>query len=752
MESDVEGDEREKLRVVKEDLSVKDSKICFLGNFPPKECGIATFTKDLTSAMNLKFNPKLESKIIALNEDANIYNYNDRVVMEINRDDIDDYIGAAKKINESDDIRLVCIQHEFGIFGGEYGNHLLPFLELIEKPVVVTFHSVLPTPNVALKRMVESIVEKSSAVVVMANKAIEILTRDYDVDRNKLFFIPHGIPNVPFVSSDSYKRDFGFVDKTILSTFGLLGRGKGIEYIIRALPKLVEKHPNLLYLIIGQTHPNLVREEGEKYRVELMAEIEKLGLKNHVRFCNRFLSLDELKQYLLATDVYVCTNLDTNQIVSGTLSYALGCGRVVVSTPIEYAKEFLSKNRGLIVEEKSPESFFREIDRVLSDDELKKTIERNAYVCGRSMIWPNVAMGYLKVFNNVVNLRDETIEKFPDINLDHLKNMTDNFGMLQFANHSKPDILSGYTIDDNSRALIASVLHHRIFENEDSLKLANIYLNFIDHCQNDDGWFKNIVNEHSDFEDDSDDAFGRTVWALGYTVGKSKVCELRDKSERLLKNSLGILGVIKSPRAVAFSMIGLCHYYRRSPSEEVLDLIKKLANFLVGLYDVSCSDDWCWFEDILSYSNSKLPEALYQAYDIIGDEKYLEVAEKTLGFLSELTFIDGQICLIGQNGWCKKNEKRALFDQQPVDASSLVHTYLTAYAITKNNDYYRKAIMTLNWFFGKNHLNQMVYDEISGGCFDGLGKYSLNMNQGAESTLAYLTARLYLEEVEKGLV
>jgi glycosyltransferase involved in cell wall biosynthesis len=726
--------------------------VCFLGNFPPKECGIATFTKDLTSAMNEKFNPRLESKIVALNEDANIYNYNEKVVMEINRDDIDDYIMTAKEINESDKIRLVCIQHEFGIFGGEYGNHLLPFLELIEKPVVVTFHSVLPVPNVALKRMVESIVDKSSAVVVMANKAIDILKRDYDVDANKLFFIPHGIPNVPFVPSDSYKSKFGFEDKTVLSTFGLLGRGKGIEYVLRALPKLVEKHPNLLYLIIGQTHPNLVREEGETYRRELIDEIDRLGLKKHVKFCNRFLSLDELKEYLLATDVYVCTNLDVNQIVSGTLSYAMGCGRVVVSTPIEYAKEFLSQNRGLVVEEKSPDSYFREIDRVLTDDGLKKTIERNAYVYGRSMIWPNVAIGYLKVFNRVVNLRDETIEKFPAIKLNHLKNMTDNFGMLQFANHSEPDVSSGYTIDDNSRALIASVLHHRIFENEDSLDLANIYLNFIEHCQNDEGWFKNIVNKYSDFEDDSDDAFGRTVWALGYTIGKSKIRCLRDKSERLLNNSLGILDAIKSPRAVAFSMIGLCHYYKNSPRREILILIRKLADFLIGLYDVSSSDDWHWFEEILSYSNSKLPEALYLAYDIVGDKRYLDVAEKTLGFLSELTFIDGKICLIGQNGWCKKNEKRALFDQQPVDASSLVHTYLTAHSITDNNDYYKKAVLALNWFFGKNHLNQMVYDEMTGGCFDGVGKYSLNMNQGAESTLAYLTARLYLEEVKKGLV
>ena len=721
--------------------------ICFLANFPPKECGIATFTKDLTLAMNKKFNPRLKSNVIALNEDANIYNYGERVVMEINKDDIDDYIMTAKRINELDKIRLVCIQHEFGIFGGDYGNHLLPFLELIDKPVVVSFHSVLPSPNIALKRMVESICEKVSAVVVMANKAIEILKRDYDVDENKLFFIPHGIPNVPFVPSDSYKESLGFGDNTILSTFGLLGRGKGIEYMLRALPKLVEKYPNLLYLIVGQTHPDLVRKEGEKYRAELIEEIERLGLKKHVKFCNRFLSLEELKNYLLATDVYVCTNLDKNQIVSGTLSYAMGCGRVVVSTPTEYAKEFLSKDRGIVIKDKSPEAYFDGINKVLSDSNLKKFIESNVYAYSRSMIWPNVAISYLKVFNRIVNLRDETIEKFPPINLNHLKNMTDDFGMLQFANHSKPDKESGHTLDDNSRALIVSGLHHKIFGNGDSLKLANIYLNFIEHCQNDDGGLNNLVNERGDFDGKSDDSFGRAIWALGYTVGKSDVPELRDKAEKLLKNSLNVLKNIKSPRAVAFSIIGLCNYHKSYPNREILDLIKELSDFLVGLYDASSSDDWSWFEEIISYSNSKLPEALYLAYEVVGNKRYLEIAEKTLGFLGELTFIDGKICLIGQNGWCKKNEKRAFFDQQPVDAASLVHTYLTAYAISGNKDYYSKAIMSLNWFFGKNHLNQMVYDEMTGGCFDGVGMYSLNMNQGAESTLAYLTARLYLEEV-----
>ena len=726
------------------------SKICFLSTYPPKECGIATFTQDLSAAMNLKFNPRLKSQIIALNDDASFYNYNKNVVMEINKDDIDDYINKAKEINQSKDIKLICIQHEFGIFGGEGGNHLIPFLELIEKPVVVTFHSVLPNPDKARKRIVKSLCEKSSAVVVMAKKAIEILKNDYKIKEDKLHFIPHGIPSVPFIPQETLKTKLHLNNKIILSTFGLLSKGKGIEYMIRALPELVKKHPNILYLIIGETHPVVRKEEGEKYRKELMQEIEKLGLKNNVKFYNKYLTLQEIIDCLLATDIYVCTNLDKNQIVSGTLSYAMGCGRTIVSTPIEYAKEFLAKDRGVITEEKSPESYTQKIDEILSNPEFKRTIERNAYTYTRPMTWANVAINYLKVFNKALKLKDEIIDEFPEIKLDHIINMTNDFGMIQFANNTTPDITSGYTIDDNSRALIAAILHAKIFNSQESTNLAKTYLNFIEHCQDRNGNFQNnIENKNEIIDSHSEDSLGRTIWALGYTINKSDNPEQIHKAETLLEKSLNTLGKITSPRAIAFSIIGLYHYNKKIPKDKTLTLIKTLANFLTKCYKRECSEDWCWFEEILSYSNSKLPEALYLAYETTKNKEYLEIAEKSLNFLTELIFIEDKLCLIGQNGWCKKNGKRAFFDQQPVDASSLVHTFLTAHAITNKQEYYEKAIISFNWFFGKNHLNQIVYDEETGGCFDGLGEHSLNLNQGAESTLSYLTARLFIEEAKK---
>ncbi|MBU3924195.1 MAG: glycosyltransferase [Nanoarchaeota archaeon] len=729
---------------------VKNNLICFLGNFPPKECGIATFTQDLSSAINKKFNPQLKSRIIALNDDNHTHDYDDNVIIEINKDDIDDYIETAKKINKMDEIKLICIQHEFGIFGGDHGNHILPFLEIINKPIAVIFHSVLPNPDTAIKRIVKSLCEKSSATIVMAKKAIEILKDDYGIDEEKIFFIPHGIPSVPFVDQESYKQKIGVQGKTLISTFGLLSRGKGMEYMIRAMPAIIKKHPNVQYLIIGETHPVVRREEGESYRNELMREVKKLGLKDHVKFYNKFLSLKEIVEHLLATDIYACTNLDKNQIVSGTLSYALGCGRIVVSSPIEYAKEFLSEDRGMIVKDRSPESYAEKIDTILSDRDLKKLIERKAYSYSRPMTWQNVAISYRKIFNKILKLKNREIERLPEIKLDHLKKMTDDFGMIQFCNHSDPDKKSGYTIDDNSRALIASVLHDKIFSSQESKDLSRIYLNFIDSCQSETGHLQNNVENENEISDaKSDDSFGRTIWALGYTINKSEDSQIAEEAERLIKKSIHHIQKIKSPRAVAFSIIGLYHYQKKYPNQETLDLIKKLADYLAQRYDLESSEEWHWFEETLSYSNSKLPEALYLAYEITGDQKYLEVAEKTLNFLTELIFVKDNIFLIGQNGWYKKAGKRAFYDQQPVDASSLVQTYLTAHSITQNPEYHKKAMASIHWFYGKNPLSQMVYDETTGGCFDGVGEHSLNMNQGAESTLSYLIARLFIEEAKR---
>lgn len=733
----------------KDGMVFKDSKVCFLSNFPPKECGIATFTQDLISSLNKRFNPKLKSRVIALNDESNLYNYDSRVMMQMNKDYLADYITIAEKINRSEKIKLICIQHEFGIFGGEYGSYIIPFLDAVKKPVAVTFHSVLPNPDNLRRKVVNFIGEKSAAIIVMADAAVEILNKEYGINRNKIYVVRHGVPDTLFKETEPFKKKLRLENKIVLSTFGLLSSGKGIEYMIEAIPRLTKKYPNILYLIIGETHPAVRKIEGEQYRNKLINLVKKLKIENNVKFYNKYLDLNEIISYLLATDIYVCTNLEKNQIVSGTLSYALGCGKAIVSTPNIYAEEVLDKERGVLANFKDPKSFADAIDKILSDKEFKKRLEHNAYSFGRSMTWQNVSSNYLSIFNKIVKLREETTEKYPIIKLNHLKNLTDETGCVQFSKLAIPDNSSGYTVDDNSRALIVSILHHKIYNSELSKELSKVYLNFLEKSQDKEGKFNDIGYGSENLIPSSEDSLGRTLWALGYLISNSSNQEFVEKSKKLFDNAYSLIDEITSPRAKAFSIIGLCDYYKKYQSEEMFSKIKILVNSLIELYKREATEEWNWFESYLTYSNSKLPEVLFLAYELTKEEEYLEIAEKSLEFLSKLVFFKDELSPIGQNGWYNRNGKRSFFDQQPIDASSMVQTYLTAYSITKKKEYYDKAVLAFNWFLGKNHLKQMIYNEVTGGCHDGLSKESINLNQGAESTIEYLIARLMLEEIKK---
>lgn len=733
----------------KETIKFKDSKICFLSNFPPKECGIATFTQDLITSLNKRFNPKVKSRVIALNEESSMYNYDNKVVMQMNRDYLEDYINIAKRINRSEKIKLVCIQHEFGIFGGEYGSYIIPFLETVNKPVVVTFHSVLPGPNNLRKNVVKFIGDKSAGVVVMADSAVDILHKDYGINRNKIHVIRHGIPDTSFKPSRPFKKKLRLENKIILSTFGLLSRGKGIEHMIKSLPYLVKKYPNILYVVIGETHPVIRKREGEEYRNYLIDLVKKLGLQENVKFYNKYLDVNEIIEYLLATDIYVCTNLEKNQIVSGTLSYALGCGKAVVSTPNIYAEEVLSNERGLLAEFQDPKSFAIQIEKLLSDPQLKKKIEQNAYSFGRSMIWQNVASGYLHLFNKIVKLREETTEKYPTIKLNHLKNLTDDMGCIQFSKISTPDSSSGYTVDDNSRALIVSTMHDRIYNSEISKELSKIYLNFLEHVQDETGKFNDMEYENKNLIPTSEDAIGRTLWALGHLINNSNNNELIEKAKKMFNKSYSLINKESPLRTKAFSLIGLYHYYKKYNEEQILSKINELVDSLILAYKKEATDEWNWFESHLTYSNSKIPEAFFLIYNLTKNKEYLDIAEKSLGFLTNLVFFKDELSPIGQNGWYNRKGTRSFFDQQPIDASSMVQTYLVAYSITKNKKYYNNGVLAFNWFLGKNHLKQMIYNEVTGGCHDGLSKNSINLNQGAESTIEYLISRLMLEEIKK---
>jgi len=721
--------------------------ILFMGTYPPRECGIATFTRDLATSLDSEFNPLIKSRILAINTDkTNIYNYPKEVIYQINETDIGDYIEVAKKINQNPAVKLISIQHEFGIFGGEHGSYLMAFLEVIEKPVVITFHSVLPNPDPKLKKVVQLLAQNSISLVVMTKKAIEILRNDYDI-RTDIKMIPHGIPPVHFRSNTREKKNLGYSNKILLSSFGMISESKGYEYVIEALPKVVEKFPNLLYLIVGETHPVVRKNQGEKYRNFLEKKVRELGLQNNVKFYNKYMTLTEILQYLKASDIYISPSLSPNQITSGTLVYAMGSGRAVISTPFLHAKDILNHDRGILLERfQDPECFTSAILKLLSNPDYIRFCERNSYSYTRHMTWSNVAIAYRNKFSEILNL-PKTHIKFPRINLNHLMNLTDNFGIIQFAEHTKPDIESGYTLDDNARALIAICMHNNLSKSKERMNLVKTYLDYIGHVY-DEGKLFNYVNKHrfTDKENFSKDAHGRALWALGYLIScRSAPPELKDRAINIFGKALETGKAIDSPRTVAFMIMGLYFYNKKHPSESNIQKIKKFSNYLVYLYHTNKSEEWKWFEQYLTYSNSKLPEALLYAHLATNEQQYLQVAQTTLDFLISITFENDMFSPIGQNGWHLKNKQRAYFDQQPVDAASMIQTLILAGNILKKRDYLEKAHLAFHWFLGRNHLGQVIYDESTGGCYDGLGKNSINLNQGAESTVSYLLARLALE-------
>ncbi|MEK6934981.1 MAG: glycosyltransferase [Nanoarchaeota archaeon] len=723
-------------------------QVLYVSSFPPRECGIATFTQDLTQALDKKINPTVKSAILAINDNgSSIYNYKKDVINQMDESDMEHYIEKVKEINENENIKLVCIQHEFGLFGGEYGSYLLPFMESLTKPVVVNFHSVIQNPNIERKKVVQAIAKRCSAILVMTEIGKKILSEQYNIDQSKIKIIPHGVPNVKRADVINAKEKLGLSNRIVLSTFGLLSRGKGIEYVIRSLPKVVKKYPNLLYVIVGETHPKVRKEEGESYRLKLINIVKRLKLTENVRFYNKYLSLEEIIQYLQASDIYINASLDPDQITSGTVAYSLGAGKAIISTPSLYARDVLSKNRGILVPFRNSKSFTNAIFHLIEDPKLKKEIENNAYELGKTMIWSNVANSYFEVYKNIVDINPNVgLRKLPKIRLDHMRNLTDDTGIVQHSKYSIKNNNTGYTLDDNARALIVASRHYNLQKNNITNRLINRYLSFIHYTQMRNGKFHNFVSYKRKFLDKvgSEDSFGRALWACATVVSSNNIHNnIKLHAKEIFDKSKDIK--FKTPRGQAYFILGLYQYYKKYKQKWILQKIKKYADELVSVYKHESTKDWKWFEKNITYSNGRLPQALFLAYDLTKDKKYLKIAERSLKFLTEIVIIDNKLILVGQKGWYKYNGKRAFYDQQPVDAGSMADVYLDAYRITKKPEYYNKALITFNWFLGKNSLNMTMYDETTGGCYDGLMERSINLNQGAESTLAYLMSRLNLE-------
>ena len=733
-----------------EDTKTKSS-ILHLATFPPRECGIATFTRDLVTAFNKKYNPETKSRVIALNENSSVhYSYPNLVAASVNADDLKNYAELAEKINRQKSVRLINIQHEFGIFGGSWGDYLIPFFQTIKKPVVVTLHSVLPNPEERLKNTLNFIGKSARALVVMNARSKKILEKDYGFAKSKIALIPHGIPQTTFDSSREMKKVLGLEGKIVLSTFGMINRDKGIEYAIRALPPLIKKFPNLMYLVVGATHPQVLNHDGEKYRNFLIKEVRQLGLKNHVKFYNKYVTIDEIVNHLKATDIYISTALNPIQSVSGTLSYAVGCGRAAISTPSEYAKEIIKDGEnGLLVKFRSSKSVTEAIYALLNDEKRLTSMHKNAYESTRHMTWPNVASSYAKLYEKFAGLATEE-RKLPEIKFDHVFRLTDDTGILQHAAYDKPHRRWGYSTDDNSRALLVAT---KQFENTGDKRLIpyiETYLNFLKYVSRPDGNFANIVNAKSERDKTSDsDVLGRAYMALGYAAFSENLPkELKNKANMLFSRSFRILNKINSPRSIAFVISGLYYNLQKTQNPRITALIKKLADRQLKLFYKNSSPNWQWFEDQLTYSNSRLPESLYLAYLATNKKEYLKTAEKTLAFLDNITFGPKHYSPIGESGWYAKHKQRAFFDQQPEDAGAMAETKLIAYKATGEKKYLSDAFTAFSWFLGKNHLGLMVYNENTGGCYDGVGKTGLNINQGAESTLAYLMARLAFEDPE----
>ena len=475
-----------------------------------------------------------------------------------------------------------------------------------------------------------------------------------------------------------------------------------------------------------------------------------MKLQKHVKFYNKYVKLEEIIQYLKATDIYLSTSDNPNQITSGTLSYAMGCGRAVVSTPFFHAKDIVSNERGRLVEFKNPESIAKAIAEILSSDKQRVEMEKNAYYYTRHMTWQNVAMSYGKVFKKVLKDKNIEIKELPKINIKHLVKLTDDFGIIQFANQSNPDKNSGYTLDDNARALLTATMYYEKFKEYKQLRLMKVYLDYINYVKGKDGKLYNFVNKDKiiDLSNWSEDAHGRAIWALGYLSTIEEIPkDLKNKSENLFLEALSACSVMSSPRAMAFSIAGLYNYNKNKNSQLITKNIRKLADVLVSHYNHNSHEGWQWFEPYLTYSNSKLPEALFYSYQATNDQKYLEIAAESLNFLMSKTFENETFIPIGQKGWYEKDKERSYFDQQPVEAGYTVQTLIEAYKATQNEKYKDYALNAFKWFLGSNMLQQTVYNESTGGCHDGIGEGAVNLNQGAEATLSYLLARLTIIDV-----
>jgi glycosyltransferase involved in cell wall biosynthesis len=729
-------------------------EILFITSYPPRECGIATYSEDLIVSLKNKFKNSFKIGVCALETDTEKHEYSEIVEHILNTDKANEFADLAEKINNNAAIELVLIQHEFGLFAKNETQFQL-FLEKLTKPIVIVFHTVLPKPDAAFKQKVQNIVSVSQGIIVMTSYSSTILQRDYDISSEKITVIPHGTHLVSHPGKDFLKEKYGFEGRKVLSTFGLLSSGKNIETTLDALPSVVKNHPETLFLILGKTHPSVAKQDGEQYRNMLEAKVEKLGLKQNVLFVNKFLPLADLLEYLQLTDIYLFTSKDPNQAVSGTFSYALSCGCPIISTPIPQSAEVSQNDAGIIFDFENSVQLSSAINTLLGDESLRNSKSINALHMMAPTAWENAAISHAIVFEKI-NDKIKLNYRIPEINLNHLKKLTTDFGMIQFSIIDQPDLLSGYTIDDNARAMVAIAQHYELTNDQKDIEYIKIYLNFIHYCQQSEGYFLNYVDEFGDFTEQNNetnlaDSNGRAIWALGYLISQSDKMpiEIGIEAKEIMQKALVNVHKIHSTRAMAFIIKGIYYANLEEQSPQNADTVAFLANRLLQMYRHESSAEWNWYESYLTYANSILPEAMLCAFLVTGDPVYKITAKATFDFLIEKIFSENRISVISNKNWLQKSKKSDPKDvggEQAIDVAYTILALRKFHEVFHDENYKTKMNIAFSWFLGNNHLHQIIYNPVTGGCYDGLEDEYMNLNQGAESTVSYLMARFTMEK------
>jgi glycosyltransferase involved in cell wall biosynthesis len=732
-------------------------EILFITSYPPRECGLATYSQDLMKALNNKFSESFKISVCALESEPVSFVYDESVKYILHTGCPIAYAGLANVINQDENIKMLMLQHEFGLFNDNEGD-LIKFIKALTKPICIAFHTVLPNPNEGLKANVNALLQLAYAVIVMTNTSKKILKEDYTVNPKKINVIAHGTHLVAHSNKDALKQQYNFANKKVLTTFGLLSSGKSIETTLDALPAIIKMNSNVLFLIIGKTHPSVVKHEAEKYREFLEQKIVQLNLQKHVKFINNYVALPTLLEYLQLTDIYLFTSKDPNQAVSGTFAYALSCGCPIVSTPIPHAVEVLKNNTGIIVDFENSKQLADAVTTLLNDENLRNNISLNGLHTIAPTAWENAAIAHANLFEKMSAGKIVLQYNMPEINLKHIKKLTTKFGMVQFSKINQPDIATGYTLDDNARAMVAICQHVELLNEEADISLIRTYLNCIKYCFQEQGNFLNYVDENGMFTTQNDenleDSNGRAIWALGYLISLEDYFpdDIIDDAIKLMEQAILNIKKMHSTRAMAFVIKGLYYYNLQNATAQNIALITALADRLVQMYRHEAEPQWQWFESYLTYGNSILPEAMLCAWHATNENIYKSIAKASFDFLLSKTFTENRIKVISNKGWLQKGNaltEVAIGGEQPIDVAYTIMALHKFYNCFGTDAYHKKMDIAFSWFLGNNHLQQIVYNPCTGGCYDGVEENYVNLNQGAESTVSYLMARLTIEKTNR---